>query len=155
MLKLPENYLLLDPFHVNREEDYFSLRWEVLRKPWGQPKGTERDDLENSSLHRMILNEKGDVIATGRLQLNDPREAQIRYMAVHHDFRGMNLGKMLIQELESLASDAGAEKLILQARENAVPFYTACGYTVISETFLLYDSIQHYLMEKNFMKDHA
>ncbi len=148
----PEKFEILDPYQCNKEEEYYQLRWEVLRKPWGQPKGTERDDLEHKSLHRMIVTEEGLVVATGRLQLNEPKVAQIRYMAVHTDFRGRNLGRMLIEELEGLAQDAGAEKLILQARENAKAFYQACGYTTVMETFLLYDTIRHFLMEKEFLK---
>jgi len=152
MNKLPDNFQVLDPFQVNREEEYFLLRWEVLRKPWGQPKGTERDELEHKTLHRMIVTGEGKVVATGRLQLNEPQVGQIRYMAVHEQFRGMQLGKAIMEELESLALGAGVEKVILQARENALQFYHSCGYEVVTETFLLYGSIQHYLMEKILVK---
>ncbi|MBK7887765.1 MAG: GNAT family N-acetyltransferase [Bacteroidetes bacterium] len=142
----------MDPFHSNREDEYFLLRWEVLRKPWNQPKGTERDELEQKSLHRMIVGADEVIVATGRLQLNEPTVAQIRYMAVHEQFRGLQLGKAMMEELESLALDAGAEKVILQARENALQFYESCGYEIVMETFLLYESIQHYLMEKILVK---
>ncbi len=149
MNQLPENFRLTDPYAENREEDYFLLRWEVLRKPWNQPKGTERDELELKSIHRMIVNDIGLVVATGRLQLNDPKTGQIRYMAVHPHYRGMGLGRVIMEELEGLAVDAGLEKLILQARENALSFYQACGFVNVMQTFLLYESIRHYLMEKH------
>ena len=152
MSKRPENFKFMDPFHSNREDEYFLLRWEVLRKPWNQPKGTERDELEQKSLHRMIVGADEVIVATGRLQLNEPTVAQIRYMAVHEQFRGLQLGKAMMEELESLALDAGAEKVILQARENALQFYESCGYEIVMETFLLYESIQHYLMEKILVK---
>ncbi|MBL7923109.1 MAG: GNAT family N-acetyltransferase, partial [Bacteroidia bacterium] len=118
------------------------------RAPWDQPRGTERDDLEESSLHRMIILNSGEIVACGRLQLNGPREAQIRYMAVDPAFHGKGYGRAIITELETLAADAGAEKVVLQARANALGFYEACGYQAVRETFLLYNSIQHYLMEK-------
>ena len=153
MIKLHEHFKIADPYHDGKLEEYFLLRWKVLREPWGQPKGTERDDLEEKSLHRMILSPGGKVVACGRLQLNDPREAQIRYMAVHPDFTGQGLGKMLMHELDQLAIDAGAVNIVLQARENAVDFYLSCGYTVVMETFLLYNTIQHFLMEKQVGMD--
>ena len=137
-----------DPFTENRMEEYYQLRWKVLRAPWNQPRGTERDEMEDASLHRVVLNEQQRILACGRLQLNTSAEAQVRYMAVDPDFRGKGLGRLVLQELECLASDAGALKVILQARENALPFYAACGYEVVIPTFLLYDTIQHYLMQK-------
>ena len=151
MIQLPEGFQLLDPFVAKKEKDYYHLRWKVLREPWGQLKGTERDDQEDVSMHRMILSPAGEVVACGRLQLNSAAEAQIRYMAVHPDYRGKNLGAIIIHELESMALDAGAEQMILQARENATGFYIACGYSVVIETFLLYGSIQHYLMQKSLV----
>ncbi|MBL7922889.1 MAG: GNAT family N-acetyltransferase, partial [Bacteroidia bacterium] len=69
-------YRIADPYLENRLDDYFMLRWKVLRAPWDQPRGTERDDLEESSLHRMIILNSGEIVACGRLQLNGPREAQ-------------------------------------------------------------------------------
>jgi N-acetylglutamate synthase-like GNAT family acetyltransferase len=138
-----------DPYQENRLEEYFLLRWRLLRKPWGQPKGTERDDQEENSLQRMLLDEDGKIVSCGRLHLNSPTEAQIRYMAVETGYRGKGIGKMMIEELENLAVNAGVKTIVLQARENAVEFYLACGYIKVKETFLLYDSIQHYLMIKN------
>ena len=38
--------------------------------------------------------------------------------------------------------------VILQARQDAVPFYEHHGYNVVEKTFLLFDEIQHYLMRK-------
>ncbi len=38
-------------------QNYYQLRWEVLRKPWDQAKGTEQDELETSCIHVMALNE--------------------------------------------------------------------------------------------------
>lgn len=141
-------FTISDPYTENRIEEYYQLRWKVLRAPWNQPRGTERDEMEDASLHRVVLDEQQRILACGRLQLNTSTEAQVRYMAVDPDFRGKGLGRLVLQELECLASDAGALKVILQARENALPFYTACGYEVVIPTFLLYDTIQHYLMQK-------
>ena len=33
---------------------YYKIRWEILRKPLGLKKGSERDDLENKAIHRLI-----------------------------------------------------------------------------------------------------
>ena len=129
-------------------EACFSLRWKVLRAPWNQPPGSERDDQEASSKHFMAqLN--GKVIGTARLQEMAVDVAQVRYMAVDAGYHGKGIGKQLLKTMEAAARQAGYKKVFLQARENAVPFYKSAGYNIIEKTFLLYHEIQHYSMEKN------
>ncbi|MFN4234118.1 MAG: GNAT family N-acetyltransferase [Bacteroidia bacterium] len=129
-------------------EKYFQLRWEVLRKPWNQPKGSEKDNAEETSLHFMAIDDKNDILGVCRLQKNSNKEGQIRFMAVLEKAQGKGVGKKLIQAAELKAKEIGLEKIILQARENAVPFYLSCNYQIVEKTFLLFNSIQHYLMTK-------
>ena len=130
-------------------ENYYRLRWEVLRKPWGQAEGLEKDETDVHSIHAFIKNEKGEVIAIGRLHFNNPLESQIRFMAVDPGYRRKNLGGKILKYLEQKAKEKGAEKVVLQSRELAVNFYISNGYTLIEKTFLLFDSVQHYLMQKS------
>lgn len=128
-------------------EAYFALRHEVLRKPWGQPEGSERDELENSSIHAACFQD-GKVLGGARLQRNDNTTGQIRYMAVKPDHQSKGIGAAMLKHLEEKAKEMGLSRLILQARGEAVEFYKRNGYKVEEKTFLMYDSIQHYLMEK-------
>ncbi len=126
-----------------------ALRYEILRKPWNQPAATATDDLETTSLNAFIADEKGQVIACGRLQENAGRTGQIRYMAVDKAYQGKGLGKAILSFLESKGRGMGLVKIELQARENALEFYISAGYTEKEKSFLLWGLIQHYLMEKN------
>ncbi len=127
---------------------YFLLRWEILRKPWIQPKGSEVEIDEDICVHAMALNEKNEIIGVCRLQFNTPEEAQIRFMAAREDYQGKGVGSVLIRYLEDKAKVGGAKVLILQARENALSFYLKHGYLNKGKTKLLFGVIQHYLMEK-------
>ena len=85
---------------------YYHLRWEILRKPWGQPEGSEiDDDLENKSIHLMICVENRKPIGVARLHFNNSKEAQIRYMAIDYDFQRKGIGTMLLRELERRAKN--------------------------------------------------
>lgn len=139
---------ITEPQTPEEFENYYLLRWEVLRKPWNQPRGTEKDEQEDSSLHAMALNESGECVGVARLQQNSPEEAQVRFMGVRNDQQGKGTGRLLMNYVEEKAKAAGANKIVLQARENAVPFYKALGYSITEKTFLLWDLIQHYKMEK-------
>ena len=140
---------IIEPSTSEEFKKYYNLRYEVLRKPWLQPKGSERDDGDETSLHRMIIdNPNGKAVAVGRLQFNTIEEAQIRYMAVSDDYQGMGYGSKIVKTLNNIAREKGSRKIILQSRENAVKFYEKNGYKIIEKSYLLFDEIQHWLMEK-------
>ena len=140
---------IIEPNTSDEFKIYYNLRYEVLRKPWFQPKGSERDEEEETSLHRMIIDEpNGKAVAVGRLQFNTIEEAQIRYMAVSDDYQGMGYGSKIVKVLDNIAREKGSLKIILQSRGNAVKFYEKNGYKIIEKSYLLFDEIQHWLMEK-------
>ena len=60
---------------------YYELRWRILRAPWQQT-GCERDETDDSSIHRMVCRRDGKALAVGRLHRLDEHSGQIRYMAV-------------------------------------------------------------------------
>jgi len=126
---------------------YYALRWRVLRAPW-QQQGPERDESDAISTHRMVCNRQGQVLAVGRVHRVDDTTGQIRFMAVDSGQQRKGYGSLLLNALEQAARELGLHKVILQARENAVPFYRHHGYRTVEKTFLLFDEIQHYLMSK-------
>ena len=145
---------VIDPQTPEEFKQYYSLRYKILRKPWGQPRGSERDNEDEISHHRMIIDEvTGDAIAVGRLQVNTKEEAQIRYMAVADNCQGKGLGSKIVTALEDIALDKGANRIILQARKNAVQFYQRNGYKVVEKSYILFDEIQHWLMKKELTTD--
>lgn len=137
----------------NNEEwiNYFHLRWLILRSPWQQPVGSEKDELEfeKNTIHAMALADSNLVVGVARLNVLPTNIAQIRFMAVADEQQGTGVGSKLIEYLEKKAKLMGVQSIQLQARENAVDFYKMNKYVVIEKTFLLYDQIQHYLMTKS------
>lgn len=130
-------------------QDYYQLRWQVLRAPWQQPRGSEQDDLEQDSEHRFIRNREGEVLGVARLHFNNHNQAQVRYMAVSEHARNQHIGSRLLHELEMIAWTQSAQELVLFARERALPFYQRHGYTVVEKAHLAYGDIQHFKMVKN------
>lgn len=133
------------------EEDfsrYFELRWRILRAPWHQPRGSERDEFEDDSYHVMICDAQDKVCAVGRIHREDTRQAQIRYMAVETDLRGRGLGAQVLQALEDKAREWGCQRVTLHARRAFKGFYLAQGYRVMMPSHTLFNRVQHVLMEK-------
>jgi hypothetical protein len=61
-------------------ERIIDLRYKILREPWQQPKETSTDGMEDKCFNAFIEDENGTVIACGRLQENENKIGQIRYM---------------------------------------------------------------------------
>jgi predicted GNAT family N-acyltransferase len=126
---------------------YYELRWRILRAPW-QQQGPVRDETDDISIHRMVCTAEGEVLAVGRLHCVDGTTGQIRYMAVEGAEQRKGYGSLLLTALEQASRDLKLDTVILQSREDAVPFYLRHGYQLQEKTFLLFDAIQHYLMNK-------
>lgn len=122
---------------------YYQLRWQVLRSPWGQPKGSEQDELEANSFHRMICTEAGEVVAVGRLHKVDDSTAQVRYMAVSDQWQGHGLGAILLRQLEQVALEQGMHRIVLNARDTAAGFYQKSGYGYLEPAPALFGIAHH------------
>jgi len=129
-------------------ERYYDLRWRILRAPWQQPRGSERDHHENNAIHAMALNDEGHIIGVARLHQINKTTAQIRYMAVEDRWQGSGIGDALLRDLEDKARALGVQLIKLNARENSVGFYTKRGYQITGPGHLLYDEIKHQKLEK-------
>jgi thioesterase domain-containing protein len=136
------------PKTVPEFERYYQLRWQILRKPWDQPLGSERDGLEQESIHRMIIDANENVLAVGRLEKSSQFSGQIRFMAVSSKTQGQGLGQQIIAALEHQAQKLGITEVTLNAREDAIGFYQKLGYSLQAFSHLLFDEIKHFTMSK-------
>jgi N-acetylglutamate synthase-like GNAT family acetyltransferase len=128
---------------------YFQLRYTILRAPWGQAKGSEQTADEAQHQHFAYFDSANQLLGVGRLDLLDPQTTQVRFMAVADEQQGMGIGKAIMEEMESVSKEMGIQKIILHAREIALPFYQKLGYQLDNPSHLLFGEIQHFLMHKS------
>ncbi len=140
--------MIRSPQNETEWQAYYELRYEVLRAPWGQAKGSEQTADEAQHLHFAFFNEQNNVMGVGRLDQIDAQTAQIRFMAVDAPQQSKGIGKSLIHYMETEAKQKGIQQIILHAREVALPFYQKLGYQLDGPSHLLFDEIQHFLMHK-------
>jgi N-acetylglutamate synthase-like GNAT family acetyltransferase len=128
---------------------YFQLRYTILRAPWGQAKGSEQTADEAQHQHFAYFDSANQLLGVGRLDLLDPQTTQVRFMAVADEQQGKGIGKAIMEEMESVSKEMGIQKIILHAREIALPFYQKLGYQLDNPSHLLFGEIQHFLMHKS------
>jgi GNAT superfamily N-acetyltransferase len=152
-LSLPEDstaniFLFAAPQNEADWVAYYDLRWRVLRQPWGQAPGSERDPLDTEATHCLARLPDGQVVGCGRLHFIDARTASIRFMAVEPSSHRLGIGSGILNYLEQEALKQGMHEIQLDARETALPFYLDHGYKLIKMSHVLFGEIQHFLLKK-------
>jgi ribosomal protein S18 acetylase RimI-like enzyme len=140
--------LIRPPANETEFAAYYAFRWKILREPWSQPPGSEKDQFESDAIHLAAWDEAGKLIGVGRLHRLLENRGQIRYLAVDPAQRSGGIGKALLQELESRAIESGIQEIQLNSRQDAVQFYEKNGYQVLRPSHTLYGVIPHFEMWK-------
>ncbi len=147
LYKMTNNIIYRSPKTDSDFKKYYESRWRILRKPWGQPKGSEVNERDGDASH--ILAEKDDrVIGVGCIHKLEEGVGRIRFMAVDDDFRKQGIGQNILKLLEKNAKSKNWNKVRLWAREPAINFYLNLGYKIIGDGELLFGVIKHKIMEK-------
>jgi predicted GNAT family N-acyltransferase len=139
---------IIEPSSPDELDQYYRLRWKILRAPWNQPPGSERDPLDEHSTHLMAVNSARELLGVGRLHLNSNSEGQIRYMATAIDHQRSGIGTLILKTLENKARQLGAASIVLDARETAIGFYRKHGYQPTGSGHMLFRQIAHVHMYK-------
>jgi len=144
---MTENIVFRKPVSKSDFEKYYDLRWRILRKPWNQPKGSEKVDTDEKSYHIMAEIE-GKVVGVGCIHEIEKGVGRIRFMGVDDDFQNLGIGRKMVTLLENNAHQQNWKIVRLWAREIAWEFYLNLGYKITGDGELLFDVIKHKIMEK-------
>ena len=125
-----KDLIIRNPKSKKEFEEYSHFRWKNLRKPLNMPIESMFDTLEESSFHLIALKDS-KIVAAGRVHLNSPSQAQVRFMCVEQEYRRHGLGLKILHGLENYASKKSCSEVILNARDVALKFYLSSGYKKI------------------------
>lgn len=128
-------------------------RWYYLRKPLGLHLSSATDEFEDQAYHLIacLQTRPGQmlVVGTGRLHINQDKQAQIRYLAVAKSNRHQGIGRQLVRALEKQAQRLNYQQVIANVRSKALPFYQSLGYRIIDGPFDQLHGTQHYHMKND------
>ncbi len=136
-----------EPRNKKEIECLYKLRWIIMRKPWNQPRGSEKDELEDKSWNVIALDGK-KVVGTARLHKKSETAGQIRFMCVDEEYRKRGIGKKMIDYLHEKAKAIGLKKIVADVRESAKEFYLSKGYNITGRGHTLFGEIKHFKMER-------
>ena len=135
---------------VHGSADYreaVGLRNALLRRPLGLE--LLAAELAREAGHRHFILKTGRKVASCLVVVpHGEGVSQIRQMAVHPDYQRSGLGTRLMTGVEAILREEGrTQRIFLNARVPAVPFYEKLGYRSIGEAFREL-GIPHLRMEK-------
>ncbi len=125
------------------------LRRKVLRLPLGLDFTEAQLAAEMADYHLAAYD--GETLV-GCLLLTDRGDSvvQMRQVAVEPSRQGQGIGALLVQESEQKARSLKYARMILHARDTAVPFYLKLGYAAVGDPFIEVN-IPHQGMERTLV----
>ena len=126
------------------------LRRDVLRRPLGLDFTPEQLALEKEDVHLALFRD-GQVTACLILSKQDVATVRMRQVAVRPELQRQGLGLALVEAAEMASKDHGFLRMILHARESAVPFYLRLGYGIEGDPFVEV-GLPHRIVAKTFAK---
>jgi N-acetylglutamate synthase-like GNAT family acetyltransferase len=142
--------IIKNPTTKGEFKAYYALRYHVLRKPWGEPKGTEKDDFEPISQHIMAVDDStNEIVGVVKLFEKEPGVGQFSHLAIHHDYQRQGIGKILMEAVEELARQKGYKILGAMSRLTTTGYFEKKGYRIKGLPSNYFNTIQVVWMEKN------
>lgn len=123
------------------------LRTRVLRKPLGLEFTIGQLEAEWEQWHLGAFGPDDRLI--GCLVLVPGTDLKMRQVAIEPEWQGRGVGQALVAFSERLGQASEYAKMVLHARDTAIPFYERMGYQVRGKRFMEV-GIPHYAMEKSF-----
>lgn len=111
-----------------------ALRDRILRQPLGLQYDPADLAAESDEVHIAAL-EGERVLGVLLLRTKDATTMKMRQVAVDADQQGKGIGKAMVLFAEAWCLENGYRRMELHARDTAIPFYLALGYSTQGEGF--------------------
>ncbi|MFL2582253.1 MAG: GNAT family N-acetyltransferase [Flavobacteriales bacterium] len=110
------------------------IRRDYLFNGIENPNQYLQDPWEKRSIH-VVVERDALVLGVGRLTYDEDGNGIVSQMAVKPQFRGKNVGCMILEHLVKLCVFNSSEKIYMSARESAIGFYEKLGFNTIGAKF--------------------
>ncbi|MCD9021794.1 GNAT family N-acetyltransferase [Cohnella silvisoli] len=128
----------------------FDIRVKVFVEEQGVPRALEMDEYDASpdACHHYLVVKGEEPIATGRWKEYEAGVVKMQRIAVLKPYRGLGVGKLLLEGMEQDAARLGYQASLLDAQCTAEAFYSKLGYLTESTEPFMDADILHVRMRK-------
>ena len=111
----------------------YKIRMEVFVKEQGIPIDMEFDEYDNIAIHILAYDNENPV-GCGRIRFFDDY-AKLERIAILKNSRNNGFGKIICDELISIAVEKNIDRIILHSECSALKFYEKLGFVSEGEVF--------------------
>ncbi len=133
-MKKAVSLLVRQPVTLPEMEAYYQVRYDVLRKPLGMSKGTEKANpiiKELSGVHFVAYTQPEQKMIGAAMGFVGEDFTKIHALCVYPEYQKCHAGKELMRALEDELKRRGGDKVFLNARLDVQIFYEKLGYVVV------------------------
>ena len=141
-------YFIEIQFATPEYDELVQLRTKILRKPLGLEFTIDQLSNEYNDFHFGIYNQELKLLGGMIFNNTGNNTLKMRQVAVDDVCQNKGIGKFMVKQSEEWAKERGFNKIELNARDSAIPFYQSLGYDAEGEIFIEV-SIPHLKMVKN------
>lgn len=120
---------------IRAKENYekagaFSVRIEGMNRAYNISLKEEFDDHDFTDAFHLVILDKTYPIATARFYELDKLTVSIGRVVVLPEYRGKNIGRLVIEEIEKWIKELNYKIISVDSRVEAVGFYQKLGYSI-------------------------
>ena len=141
-------YFIEIQFATPEYDELVQLRTKILRKPLGLEFTIDQLSNEYNDFHFGIYNQELKLLGGMIFNNTGNNTLKMRQVAIDDVCQNKGIGKFMVKQSEEWAKEKGFNKIELNARDTAIPFYQSLGYHAEGEIFIEV-SIPHLKMVKN------
>ncbi len=141
-------YFIEIQFATPEYDELVQLRTKILRKPLGLEFTIDQLSNEYNDFHFGIYNQELKLLGGMIFNNIGNNTLKMRQVAVDDVCQNKGIGKFMVKQSEEWAKERGFNKIELNSRDTAIPFYQSLGYVGEGEIFIEV-SIHHLKMVKN------
>ena len=127
----------------------YYVRIQGMARQHGITLRREFDEHDTPDTKYIVLTDDGFPVATCRFFELASASAVIGRVVVLPEYRGMGLGKRVMDEAESWLTELGYKLAVIESRDVAVDFYRHLGYKVTDNSVIHGDTFDCIRMEKS------
>ena len=106
-----------------------SIRTCVFTNEQGADADSEFDRYDSTSLFALLYDDKNEPVGTARIAKTDAG-FKIGRIAILKECRGKGFGADIVRAVTEKAFEMGADKVLVDAQNYAVPFYEKLGFKI-------------------------
>ena len=126
----------------------YSVRIQGMNRQHHISLRDEFDEYDCDGTKYIVVLDEGYPVATCRFYEKDGSCVVIGRVVVLPEYRGRNIGALVMHEAEKWIAELGYKKILIDSRLETVGFYEKLGYTLLDDTVIRSGTFDCVSMEK-------